>query len=538
MILSVTGTGNKEAGEPVRFYLEKSDGGQILPIPANSSQWRSPTTGNYYYQLGACTSQNFQPCGVSYVSYTLPVGDYRTHCDLPTDPPPIKCSGNPFCSSPLGSGGENCNGWIRCSGSDRAFFSIVAPGLTPTPTSIPATCSAPMVPTVEVLNNKTYENKLDFRVTFGRDDQLQYQTYIKDGQCLGSWGAGVKNEDCSLGRGRVVKQETVNTNDSDKCLTVRARGKNLAGGLICSQCQLNDSNTCCISDWSQTKRCSFCRHPTSVTTSKTVCNPGQPDEYFGTRITWADQSEVEDGFVIYRCDTGICPSDTSNYIATLGRDTNSFRDCDYEYGTKSYAVRCYTDDCAPIRKLTPTPTPTPVSSCSSAVLSPSVFTFNKNKTQAVIVSGLVGANLTTDVDHVSFRSSNSSITSVNPSTDFSYPFSTTVKGEKVGGPITITADVYLKPDDGVADCFGTARVTVSTEDPWFQTQEGDVHSQRNIRSSIPRTALEPFFSLKGATGYPGVVSYNGSTKPDFGAGEVSSKKWLAKTSLSVPYRYS
>jgi hypothetical protein len=34
-------------------------------------------------------------------------------------------------------------------------------------------------------------------------------------------------------------------------------------------------------------------------------------------------------------------------------------------------------------------------------------------------------------------------------------------------------------------------------DPWFQTQEGDVHSGGSINSEIPSTASERYFSLNG-----------------------------------------
>jgi len=62
-------------------------------------------------------------------------------------------------------------------------------------------------------------------------------------------------------------------------------------------------------------------------------------------------------------------------------------------------------------------------------------------------------------------------------------------------------------------------------DPWFQGQEGDIHSRGDIYSPLPAGNN---FSLDGESGFPGLVSYGGSA--DFGLGEVSSKKWLANSS--------
>jgi len=72
----------------------------------------------------------------------------------------------------------------------------------------------------------------------------------------------------------------------------------------------------------------------------------------------------------------------------------------------------------------------------------------------------------------------------------------------------------------------------SWADAWFQTQEGDVHGQTGISSPVP----DGEYFCKNADytpGYPGVVSYNGSSA-DFGSGSVSAPpaEWLAKTSSS------
>jgi len=73
---------------------------------------------------------------------------------------------------------------------------------------------------------------------------------------------------------------------------------------------------------------------------------------------------------------------------------------------------------------------------------------------------------------------------------------------------------------------------------WFQTQEGDVHSQESIDSNIPSAATDPYFSVDNAVGFPGVVSYNGFSA-DFGSGEVSTRDpgWLVEDSFINDYDF-
>jgi len=85
---------------------------------------------------------------------------------------------------------------------------------------------------------------------------------------------------------------------------------------------------------------------------------------------------------------------------------------------------------------------------------------------------------------------------------------------------------------------GTLEV-LRLEDPWFQTQEGDVHAGGTIFSRIPSTCVSPscspYFSLKALGGYHGLVSYYGSD-PSFGNGSVSEDpKWLAKSQAKRNY---
>lgn len=167
--------------------------------------------------------------------------------------------------------------------------------------------------------------------------------------------------------------------------------------------------------------------------------------------------------------------------------------------------------------------PSPLT-CSSATLSPDSFTFEPGGTQVFQVTGLIDslALLDYDVERIEFTSSNQNIVSVSPSLDDSYPFQATATGLALGGPATITADVFLKPDDGRKDCSGTAMVSVNKiSNPWFQTREGNIYAGGIISSKIPSScsfpSCLPYFSLKGENSN-GMISWAGSEEPNFGNG--------------------
>ena len=71
---------------------------------------------------------------------------------------------------------------------------------------------------------------------------------------------------------------------------------------------------------------------------------------------------------------------------------------------------------------------------------------------------------------------------------------------------------------------------------WFQTQGGDVHSQGSVDSNIPGATAEPYFSVDGSAGYPGLVSYHGD-EASFGSGDVSTTGWLAQDSFAILYNF-
>jgi hypothetical protein len=72
---------------------------------------------------------------------------------------------------------------------------------------------------------------------------------------------------------------------------------------------------------------------------------------------------------------------------------------------------------------------------------------------------------------------------------------------------------------------------------WFQTEEGDTHAQGNIVSNIPSAAIEPFFSVEGSGGFPGVVSYHGR-RANFGSGDTSTTEWLPQDAFVNLYDFA
>lgn len=188
---------------------------------------------------------------------------------------------------------------------------------------------------------------------------------------------------------------------------------------------------------------------------------------------------------------------------------------------------------------TPTPTPPPPPSCTVS-LTPSSVSLSAGS-QESLVADVVPSNGT--VDYVRFSSSNTSVATVNPSSDSSSPYVTTVNGLSVGSA-TITADVVM---NGAVRCTDTSSVSVTNPGPWWQVIDADVATGGNLISLIPSTctlpACNPVFDLDGAGGFPGVPAYAGTTA-DFaagaGTGTVSSKNWLVNTSFKFKkvYDYS
>lgn len=132
------------------------------------------------------------------------------------------------------------------------------------------------------------------------------------------------------------------------------------------------------------------------------------------------------------------------------------------------------------------------------------------------------------VDRVDFLSSNTTIVTVNPTSDTTATYSTTATGVGAGST-TVSASVIM---GGSLRCSDTSTITVSNPGPWFQVKDADIQSGGNLVSKIPAQCVlpdcDPKFDLDGTGGYPGVCAYGGTTA-NFGSGTVSSKGWLANS---------
>ena len=67
-----------------------------------------------------CTTSSSVACNDTVTLTNLPTGNYKVHCDLPTDPQ--KVSGNPNCT--FNGGTEACSGWDDAGALDNYSFSV------------------------------------------------------------------------------------------------------------------------------------------------------------------------------------------------------------------------------------------------------------------------------------------------------------------------------------------------------------------------------------------------------------------------------
>lgn len=169
----------------------------------------------------------------------------------------------------------------------------------------------------------------------------------------------------------------------------------------------------------------------------------------------------------------------------------------------------------------------------------STITLGSDQTFTASISNVQNGS----VDSADFSSSNTTIATVNPSSDVSAVYSTQVTGQGFGSA-SITTNVIM---GGASRCSDVSSVTVTTSGPWWQVGDADIITNGNLFSLIPAATCllpgcDPAFGLEGPGGYPGVPSYGGSY--DFeagsGTGSVSSTGWLANTTttFSRVYDYS
>jgi len=74
------------------------------------------------------------------------------------------------------------------------------------------------------------------------------------------------------------------------------------------------------------------------------------------------------------------------------------------------------------------------------------------------------------------------------------------------------------------------------KDPWWQTQDGDVHGQTSLISIIPNTidASQRYLSLASLNNSPGIVSLSSLVQLHLGSGSISPNDWQAQVSLKTP----
>jgi hypothetical protein len=141
------------------------------------------------------------------------------------------------------------------------------------------------------------------------------------------------------------------------------------------------------------------------------------------------------------------------------------------------------------------------------------------------------------IDRVNFSSSNTSVATVNPSSDSTASYTTKATGVSEG-TTTIRSDVVMS---GSVRCSDTATLNVNPNvDAWWQSIDGDISTNGNLRTEIPSSctppSCQPYLSLEGEGGYPGVPSYAGVA--NFGDGDVSLTNWLAQTRTRYKRTYN
>ncbi len=137
------------------------------------------------------------------------------------------------------------------------------------------------------------------------------------------------------------------------------------------------------------------------------------------------------------------------------------------------------------------------------------------------------------VGQVNFSSANAGVASVDPGSDASPVYSTTVTANSAGST-TVTAEGIIY---GSAYCSDASTVNVIYP-AWWQVEGGNIHADGgNVSSQIPATATLPYLITGGEAG---LVSYSGSLDLDGGTINQNGSNWQAQTSyqgLRTGYGY-
>ena len=109
--------------------------------------------------------------------------------------------------------------------------------------------------------------------------------------------------------------------------------------------------------------------------------------------------------------------------------------------------------------------------------------------------------------------------------------------------VSQNSGAYIQGVSGTLTADGTVNFLVGymPQSGWVQTVGGNVYTGNQLVSSIPSAATNPYFSLAGAMGDAGMVTYGTSydfslITSDLGENNVSTKRWLMQhTNTSVDY---
>ena len=109
--------------------------------------------------------------------------------------------------------------------------------------------------------------------------------------------------------------------------------------------------------------------------------------------------------------------------------------------------------------------------------------------------------------------------------------------------VSQNSGAYAQGTSGTLLTNGTLNFLIGyvPQSGWAQTVGGNAYAGNQLVSSIPTTAINPYFSLAGAMGDAGMITYGTSydfslISTDLGENNVSTKRWLMQhTNTSVDY---
>lgn len=254
--------------------------------------------------------------------------------------------------------------------------------------------------------------------------------------------------------------------------------------------------------------------PTSATLSWTPGTPGGSGPY---QALWVSTNpNPQTGCAGSNGGTATCPVRRDTSTSPIPTDQTGYTITNLLTANKVYYWEVANIQSASCYKAVTTSL---MSSCS---VSPSVITINQGSTQ-VISSTLTNG---TGIQKVNFTSNQPTNVSVNPATDTTFQYQTTISGlNPTTTPATVTSDFYTTT--GTLACSASTKVTILPIDPWWQVENGDVSTNGDLTSSIPPGS---FFEKTVASQNPGIPAYGGTT--NLSATNVSAVGWLAASPIT------